>query len=476
MTAALTRGRATLIALAALACGAGMVALVQTSDLEDAQTAWAILGPVAGWSWVATGLYAWRRRPESRTGELMVLFGFAWFLAALHFAPSRVLFSLSEVTGGLWGGVFLHLVMSFPSGRLKPGLDRALVIAGYVIFTVGSVPAELFGNPEELGCSDCPTNVLLIHHDHTLTTIALALQTFLYAALFVLVLVRLVARWRRAERVERLQLTPVYVCGMVAFLVVTIGTAGAGGSVWWVAFSATALLPFAFLAGLLRSHVARLDAELLARLDELRASRARLVDAGDTERRRLERNLHDGAQARLVGVLLLLGHTRRKVDADPADREVPVLLDRALQELKTSLAELRELARGIHPSVLTDQGLEPALRALADRCPVPVTIAADPSEERLPAAVEIAAYFVVAEALANVAKYAQASEATVAVQRVNGRVSVEVADDGIGGADAAQGSGLRGLSDRVAAIDGTLSVESPAGGGTRLHVEIPVPS
>jgi signal transduction histidine kinase len=163
---------------------------------------------------------------------------------------------------------------------------------------------------------------------------------------------------------------------------------------------------------------------------------------------------------------------RRKVDADPADSEVPGLLDRALDELKTSLAELRELARGIHPPLLTEKGLEPALRALASRAPVPVTLDAD-AGERLPGPVEIAAYFVVAEALTNVAKYAQATEATVAVRRVNGRVTVDVTDDGIGGADAAAGSGLRGLTDRVAALDGTLSVDSPAGAGTRLHVEIP---
>ena len=216
--------------------------------------------------------------------------------------------------------------------------------------------------------------------------------------------------------------------------------------------------------------MARLDAELLARLEELRASRARLVEAGDTERRRLERDLHDGAQARLVGVALLLGHARRRTDDDPA--EVAALLDRAMDELRTSLAELRELARGIHPAVLTERGLEPALHALAARAPVPVTLA-DEGGERLPGPVEIAAYFVVSEALANVAKYAQATEATVAIRRTNGVVCVEVTDDGIGGADAALGSGLRGLADRVAALDGTLLVESPAGRGTRLQAEIP---
>ena len=148
------------------------------------------------------------------------------------------------------------------------------------------------------------------------------------------------------------------------------------------------------------------------------------------------------------------------------------ILDEALGELKLSLAELRELARGIHPAVLTERGLEPALHALAARAPVPVTIESRHGE-RLPELVEVAAYFVVSEALANVAKYAQATEATVEVRRTNGRVTVDVSDDGIGGADLRRGSGLRGLQDRVAALDGSLSLVSRPGEGTRLHVEIP---
>jgi signal transduction histidine kinase len=148
------------------------------------------------------------------------------------------------------------------------------------------------------------------------------------------------------------------------------------------------------------------------------------------------------------------------------------MLDRAQEELQTSLAELRELARGIHPALLSERGLEPALQALATRAPVPVTVQAE--NERLPEPVETAAYFVVSEALTNVAKYSQASQATVVVRRSNGRVTVEVSDDGVGGADAARGSGLRGLADRVAALDGTLVLDSPDGHGTRVHAEIPV--
>jgi signal transduction histidine kinase len=466
----MTAARMRAVVLAALACGAGVVALLLASDHQDAKAVWAIFGPAVGWSFIGVGLYAWRRRPESRTGALMVLLGFAWFLSALAFANSPVLYSLGFVVGGLWGGVFLQLIMSFPSGRLASGWDRALVIAGYVTFTVASIPAMLFAGPHELGCNDCPTNVLLTRRDPDLASVALGFEVALYVVLFVIVLVRLTLRWRRTVQPERLQLTPVYVCGLLTFLLVTAGTAGAGAAAAWAAFSATALLPFAFLGGLLRTHVARLDADLRARVQELRASRARLVEAGDTERRRLERNLHDGAQSRLVGLALLLGHARRRVETDP--EETAALLDRAMVELKASLAELRELARGIHPAVLTERGLEPALHALASRAPVPVTFDTD-SEQRLPAPVEAAAYFVVAEALANVAKYAQATQATVAVRRANGSVTVEITDDGIGGADAAEGSGLRGLGDRVAALDGTLSLESRPGHGTCLHVEIP---
>ncbi len=465
LTPALTR----VVVLAALACGAGTIALLAASDHQDAKAVWAILGPAVGWSFIGTGLYAWRRRPESRSGELMVALGFAWFLSALGFSNSPLVHTISFVLGGLWGGVFLQLVVAFPSGRLAPGRDRALVIAGYLIFTVASIPAMLFASPHDLGCDGCPDNLLMVEHDETLATVGLGIVTLLYAVLFVLVLVRLTRRWRSTPLLERLQLTPVYVCGLGTFLLVTVGNAGAGDAAFWAGYAATALLPFAFLAGLLRSHVASLDAQLRARLEELRASRARLVEAGDTARQRLERDLHDGAQARLLGVALLLGHARRRL---PGDGEVATTLDRALDELKASLAELRELASGIHPPVLTEKGLEPALESLAARASVPVVLDADRGE-RLPRAVETAAYFVVSEALANVVKYAQASEARVAIGRSNGTVTIDVVDDGVGGADAAHGSGLSGLADRLAAVDGTLAVDSPVGGGTRVHAEIP---
>jgi signal transduction histidine kinase len=203
-----------------------------------------------------------------------------------------------------------------------------------------------------------------------------------------------------------------------------------------------------------------------------RASRGRLVAAADEERRRLERNLHDGAQQRLVSLSVALRLAQARLDADPdAARE---LLAGASEELAQALEELRELARGIHPAVLTDRGLAAALVSLALRTPLPVEL--DLPAERLPAPVEAAAYYVVAEAVTNVVKHAGASSVSVRVAEEGATVAVEVADDGVGAGEASSGSGLRGLADRVAALDGRLRVESPPGGGTRVVAEIPLPA
>ena len=220
---------------------------------------------------------------------------------------------------------------------------------------------------------------------------------------------------------------------------------------------------------------ADLVAQALANADayeKLAASRARIVEAGDAERRRLERNLHDGAQQRLVALSLQLRLIDAKLDTDPdGARELVVA---AHKELDHALDDLRELARGIHPAILTERGLGPALEALVKRAPVPVELVELPSEP-LPAPVEAAAYYVAAEAITNVAKYAGASSVTVAVSRSDGRVLVPVADDGVGGADPARGSGLRGLADRLEALGGGLQVDSPPNGGTRIRAEIPLP-
>jgi PAS domain S-box-containing protein len=215
----------------------------------------------------------------------------------------------------------------------------------------------------------------------------------------------------------------------------------------------------------------RLNAELHDRLEELAASRARIVSAGDTERRRLERNLHDGAQQRLVSLAVSLRLALSKLDSDPPAARTE--LADACDELALAVDELRELARGLHPAVLTNRGLRAAVETLANRAPVPVEIADIPAE-RLPEPVEAAAYYVIAEGLTNVAKYARATEVSVRVTAGDASVVAVVSDDGVGGADPATGSGLRGLADRVEALDGSLEVVSPVGAGTTLRAEIPV--
>jgi signal transduction histidine kinase len=288
-----------------------------------------------------------------------------------------------------------------------------------------------------------------------------------------------VLRSGTAQRVDRYEETS----GTLAETVRSFGYRAAvaapvtvGGRLWGVLAAATTSddsLP----EGLERRlcDFADLVAQALANADayeKLAASSARLVEVGDAERMRLERNLHDGAQQRLVSVALELKMVAAKLESDPrAAREV---LTEAQDELARGLAELRELAHGIHPAVLTERGLGPALNALLTRAPIRVEITELP-EGRLPAHVEAAAYYVVAEAITNVGKYARASSATVSVSRSNGAATVSVADDGVGGADPARGSGLRGLAARVEALKGHLDVDSAPGRGTRITAQIPCP-
>jgi PAS domain S-box-containing protein len=235
---------------------------------------------------------------------------------------------------------------------------------------------------------------------------------------------------------------------------------------------AIAAAPIRDSAGHVVSHMA-LFADITARKsqeEELRASRARIVEAGDKARRQLERNLHDGAQQRLVALSLSLRLAQSKLSTDPVAAET--VLDGARAELAAALDELRELARGIHPAVLTDRGLTAAVEALATRSPMPVEF--ETPDEELPQPVAAAVYYVIAEALANVIKYAGAASVNVRVAREDGRAVVAVSDDGVGGADPAQGSGLSGLVDRVEALGGSLTVDSPAGAGTCVTAVFPL--
>jgi signal transduction histidine kinase len=230
-----------------------------------------------------------------------------------------------------------------------------------------------------------------------------------------------------------------------------------------------ALLEAVTAAGGFALENERLHAELRARLEELRGSRARIIEAAQAERQRLERDLHDGAQQRLVALSLELGLLEQRF---AGDADAKAALDQTRREVSESLRELRELAQGIHPAVVTGHGLAVALKTLAARAQVPVRLTVA-LEGRLPERQEVAAYYVVAESLTNVAKYAYASSAAVEVRHADGRLVVEVVDDGVGGADTRGGSGLRGLADRVEALGGRLRVWSPAGGGTHVRAEMP---
>ena len=229
------------------------------------------------------------------------------------------------------------------------------------------------------------------------------------------------------------------------------------------------LLDAVTAAAAIALRTGRLQAQLRATVDELHGSRARVLEAGQRERQRLERDLHDGAQQRLVALSLSLGMLQNRLDGDP---EAAALLAVARTEIATSLDELRALARGLHPAVVSAHGLAVALESLTARAPVPVSLTAD-LPGRLDEPIEVAAYYVVCEGLANIGKHARAASATVRAMERDGRLVVEVADDGRGGADAERGSGLRGLADRVEALGGRLRVWTPAGGGTLIRAELP---
>ncbi|MFI6294203.1 sensor histidine kinase [Nonomuraea sp. NPDC050790] len=223
-------------------------------------------------------------------------------------------------------------------------------------------------------------------------------------------------------------------------------------------------------AGLARTLLTQPPEELELRLIEVDRSRARLADAFDSERRRLERDLHDGTQQRLTGLIMTLGLV--KMELAGADPEARKLVERAHKEAGETLAELQDLVRGIHPAILTDRGLEGALAEAAERSPVPVTVRMETSHGRPPESVESALYFAGCEALTNLAKHSGASRAELLLRDAPGHIVLQVSDDGAGGADTAAGTGLVGLADRVAAVGGTVSLSSPEGGGTTLRVEV----
>jgi signal transduction histidine kinase len=525
-----------------------------------------------GGSFAACGLIAWRRRPDSQIGLLMTLAGFGFFvtpLAAQIDAPAGQ--TAAMFFSDIWTIPFVALLLTYVTGgRVQSAVDRSLVW----VFVTSLVGLQFLW----MLFLELEGNVLVAFPDEGIANVIDKTQRSLTLIGCVGTFVVVAARWRAASPARRRALLPSIAGGAALLLFASllandlVGTGTRSDLHLWLAITSLLLVPAAFLAGLLRSRLARgglaelfrglrtmrgaelqaalaktmgdpgllvarripgrqayvdsdgapvalpttpgdrrivpverdgreiaaivydasldddpelveavsaaaalaleneqLHVESEGRLAELQASRERIVTAGDTERRRLERNLHDGAQQRLVALSMQLRLLRGRIREDPSTAEA--LVTTASDELALSLTELRELARGLHPAVL-DHGLETALESLASLSPVPTTVTYG-AERELPAPVELAAYFVASEALTNVAKYAQARVAHVLVTHAAGRLVVEVADDGIGGADVAGGSGLRGLADRVDALDGRLLVVSPPGEGTSVRAELP---
>ena len=564
-------GNAFWIALWCAAAAAEALALRPVLFPDEGTFDWLnLVFTLVGGSFAACGLVAWRRRPDSRSGMLMTLTGFAFFAAPLL---SQLDAPLAQTVLGLvvdwWIFFFVALILTLlTSGRLQTRLDR-LLIASFAFPLVILQVAWMLFDPEA-------GHLLVAFPDTGVADVIDWLQRALLVCACAATIVVIAARWLNTSGARRRALLPSLAGALVllAFAALLVNDLIAGTRsqpLLWIAACSLVTVPAAFLAGLLRSRLARgglaelflglgtmrggdlqaalaktladpalvvaywlpeyqsyadasgqpvtlpppggdrtivpverggrrvaalvydasidedpelveavtaavaialenehLHAESHARLAELKASRERLVAAGDAERRRLERNLHDGAQQRLVGIALQLRLLQNKIGHDPSAEE---LIATASDELAMSLAELRELARGIHPAVL-EQGLAAALGALANRAAVATTVSYELSG-RMPESVELAAYFVASEALANVAKYSRATHASVRVWRSGPEMSIAIADDGVGGADDSRGSGLRGLADRVEALDGRLRVVSPAGVGTTVTAELP---
>jgi signal transduction histidine kinase len=562
----------------ALAAAAAVIAIVVASDHATGTATMLALTVPTGITFIASGLIARTRRPDNRIGLLLIAAGFGSFLGALRAADDPVLFSLGQALQWAYLGFLVHVVLAFPSGRLRAAADRVLVVVGYLL-GFALLPLLLAFGAGHISCDGgpCPEYVFHIGGHHEFASFLDRFHLLIALAVAVAVLVQVGRHWRRAPAALRRAIAPVF-ASFAALIVMLAAQHVAEAShsqlldaMSWLLLAALLAIPLAFLFGLFRTRFGRaverlvvelatarpgtvrdalaraladptlqlaycvgdgafvdldgrpttlpppysgrsatfvtanadtvaaiihdealtgdpllepvtaaaalalenerLQAELRARLEDLRASRARLVHAGDEERRRLERNLHDGAQQRLVALSLSLRLAEAKLARDPAGARE--LIAAAAAEAASANEELRELARGLHPSILSDRGLGPALEALAARAPVPVEIDAMP-HDRLPRGVEVAAYYVVAEALTNVAKYAAATAAQVRVVQENGVAVVEIADDGIGGADVSTGSGLRGLRDRVEALDGRLVVTSPPDKGTIIRAEVPL--
>lgn len=505
--------------LALLVAGVGLGVGAEIAEPQRASLT--ALDLAVGISLIGLGLLSWERRPESLAGVLLAVSGFAWFLGNF---VDQALF--------LHRGVLIHLLLSYPRGRLRTGGEYALVASGYAYAAAGPAVGS---DAVTIGAAVLLTMAAALRYrnagggsEASARGLACAAAAAFSAALVLGAALRLATLggatavlwtydlvvgligaalcagllwggWARAavtglvvdlgdprragtlrDRLARALGDPSLLLGYwlsdegryVDESGATVELEGTGRAVTPIAqdgepvavlvhdeavLGEPALVADVAAATRLALANARMQAEVRVRVAEVAASRRRIVEAADEQRRRLEQELRDGAERRLARVAELL--------AAPPLNEIG-------ESLAATRSQLRELAHGIHPATLTEHGLRAALGELAARSPVPVDVVAPAG--RLPAAVEAAAYFVCAEGLTNVAKYAQSARAGVAVRAFDGRLSVELTDEGVGGADPSRGSGLRGLADRVEAIGGTLRVESPAGGGTRLTAILPL--
>ncbi len=479
-----------------------------------------VLSTTTGFLFLIAGGVAHVRRPANPIAVLIAFAGVALFLEDLQFSRDPLVYTAGIMLRAASSPVIAHLVLAFPHGRLRSRWERLLVGASYVV-VLGSGLLGLF-------FSDDPRDLLAVRRQPELYNTAqwiLGLTATLIGAGVVIVLLY---RWLAGRLPQRRLLGPAVAIALVGALTSAVGTALGDGQplsaplleVYRIAFC---LWPLAFLLGVLRARVGnaemirlllerdgtglaalvqddevwkdtrsidalnaaaglvldnqRLTAELEQRLAEVHASRARIVAAGDDERRRIERDLHDGAQQRLVSVVLLLRMAERRL-GEELTPGVKSLLAGTVDELQFALTELRELARGIRPAILTEAGLVAAVRSLVDR--IPITVELSVSEvPRVDAAVEATAYFVTSEAVTNALKHAQTDRVLVTISIGEPGLRVEVADEGVGGAEIDGGSGLSGLRDRVRALGGELTVSSLKRGndqtcGTLVSAVIPL--
>jgi signal transduction histidine kinase len=522
--------------------------------------------------YIFVGMVAWRRRPDSFFGPLMILAGFVTQLSILQWSNQPLFNTVGQLCDLVAAAVWLHVFLAYPTGRLAGRVERVVVIIGYVA-TVGlQLVILMLGGFNDL-------HVLTVVKRQTAAEAVQNLQLLMLGALALIGVGLLWWRWRSLPRWQRRRPAQILInCfSLTLVMLAALMLAGAfqlpGFEIIRLAtFAVAGLAPLAFLAGLLDARLAkggvgelvvqlqadptpdlrellahalrdptlsliywlpqygswadqdgnpatlpepdssrrvtlvehdgeqvaalvydatlgdepelveavsaaagialengRLEAELRARLQELQGSRSRVVEAQQNERRRLERNLHDGAQQRLVALALELGLLAEQANNDPATQD---RLHRARSEVSESLDELRDIARGLHPAVVSGHGLAVALESLVAVTPLEVQLNTH-GLPRLSEPVEVAAYYVVSESLTNAAKHAQAKRVTVDVAVTDGTLIAEIVDDGIGGADSERGTGLRGLADRVEALNGRLRVWSAAGSGTRVRAEIP---